>query len=132
MLPGKPGGVPPGAALPVAQRSEVPLVHYGNVALLAACLRDPVLSASLRRAYLAPLDSHRDNGLTAKATLRAYFEAARNMSSAAAILGVSRRTVATRLAAVEERLGGPLDAIGAELEIALRLDQLDPAATAAS
>ena len=70
--------------------------------------------------------------LTAKATLRAYFEAARNMSSAAAILGVSRRTVATRLAAVEERLGGPLDAIGAELEIALRLDQLDPAATAAS
>lgn len=113
------------AALSVAQRVAEPLVHYGDAALLAALLQDDLLFASLHRAYLAPLQSERDDGATAKATLRAYFGAARNISSAAAALGVNRRTVASRLAVVEERLGRPIDAVATELEVALRLDALE-------
>jgi len=112
------------AALPVAQRSPERCVHYPQVALLVATLGDDLLSTSLRRAYLAPLESQRDKGVAAKATLRAYFNAARNSSSAGAALGVSRRTVAARLGAVEELLERPLEQISSELEVALRMDEL--------
>lgn len=113
------------AALPVAQRVAGTLVRYGDVALLAAVLADDLLLTSLRRAYLEPLRRERDGGEAAMATLRAYFQTARNISSAAAALGVNRRTVASRLAAVEERLGRPLDAIATELEVAIRLDHFE-------
>jgi hypothetical protein len=113
------------AALPVAQLVPEPLVRYPDVALLATALADDLLITSLRRAYLAPLESERGRGEAAKATLRAYFGAARNVSSAAAALGINRRTVASRLAAVEERLGRRLDAVATELELALRLDGLE-------
>lgn len=113
------------AALPVAQGSAENFVRYADVALLAAVLRDDLLAASLRHAYLSPLEAERDAGKSAKATLRAYFSAARNASSAAAALGVNRRTVASRLVAVEERLGRTLDAIATELEVALRLDAFE-------
>lgn len=113
------------AALPVAERAAATLVHYADVALLAAVLQDDVLATSLRRAYLAPLTQERDGGAAAKETLRAYFAAAGNSSSAAAALGVNRRTVASRLSAIEERLERPLDVSSAEIELALRLDQLE-------
>ncbi len=115
------------AALPVAQRAAKTLVHYGDVALLAATLQDDLLAISLRRAYLSPLESTRDDGAEAKAMLRAYFAAAGNISSAAAALGIHRRTAASRLAAIEERLGRPLQVASAELETALRLDALEAA-----
>jgi hypothetical protein len=111
-------------ALPVVQRGPETLVHYAEVALLAAVLQDDLLATSLRQAYLRPLEAERD-AHTAKATLRAYFAAARNSSSAAASLGVNRRTVASRIAAIEDRLGRPLESIATELEIALRLDELN-------
>jgi hypothetical protein len=113
------------AALPVSQRAGAALVHYADVALLAAVLQDDVLATSLRRAYLAPLTQERDGGTAAKETLRAYFAAAGNISSAAAAIGVNRRTVASRLSAIEERLDRSLDATSAEIELALRLDQLE-------
>jgi len=113
------------AAMPIAQRAHDNFVLYAEVALLAATIHDDLLATSLRRAYLYPLEADRDQGSAAKATLRAYFGAARNVSSAASALGVNRRTVASRLAAVEERLGRSLDAIAAELEVALRLDEIE-------
>jgi len=116
------------AALSVARKGRSP-VHYREVALLAAALSDDVLGASLRQLYLAPLESERDGGVSAKATLRAYFAAERNASSAAAVLGVSRNTVTARLRAIEERIGCRLDACLAELEVALRLDERGVAAT---
>jgi len=45
--------------------------------------------------------------------------------SAAAALGVSRATVSSRLGAIEERLGRSPDAVSAEIEVALRLDEIE-------
>lgn len=110
------------AALPIAQSQSAEIVHYPDVALLATALHDDLLSSSLRQSYLHPIEADRDGGLVAKDTLRAYYKAERNASSAAADLGVNRATVRNRLAAIGERLGRDPDAISAELEVALRLD----------
>lgn len=113
------------AALPIAQRRPGAAVRYADVALIASVLQDDLLVTSLRRSYLTPLEAHRDGGLAAKETLRAYFASSGNVSSAAAALGVSRTTVRTRLDAMEERFGRPLDGAAAEIEIALRLDEVE-------
>jgi PucR-like helix-turn-helix protein/diguanylate cyclase with GGDEF domain len=113
------------AALPIALRSPKRLIRYAEVALLAATLQDELLSTSLRELYLLPLKRERDGGKVARETLRAYFATERNVSSAAAILGVSRRTVANRLHTIEKHLGCPLSACAAEVEAALRLHEVD-------
>jgi len=113
------------AALPVAIRSDRRLVRYSEAAVLASILQDDVFAASLQELYLSPLTSERDGGEMLRGTLRAYFSANRNVSSAAASLGVSRRTVANRLRTVEERIGRPLDSALIEMDAALRLDAFD-------
>ncbi len=118
------------AALPVAMRSPEPFVRYVDVALLAAVLQDELLAGTLRRLYLEPLQAERDGGDVAIETLRAYFAAGRNVSSAAAGLGVSRQAVGSRLRAAEERLGRPVDTCAAELEVALHLAALGKPAAA--
>jgi hypothetical protein len=110
------------AALPIAERRGEPLVRYADVALLAAIARDDLIATSLRQLYLTPLERARDGGKVARETLRAYFEAERNVSSTAAALGVDRRTGRNRLGAIEDLLGRPLKGAEADLEIALRLD----------
>jgi hypothetical protein len=111
------------AALPVAERRGEPVLRYGDVAVLAAIGRDDLLETSLRRLYLEPLERGREGGKVARQTLRAYFDADRNISSTAAALGVDRRTVRNRIGAIEELLGRPLRGSLADLEIALRLDE---------
>jgi PucR-like helix-turn-helix protein/diguanylate cyclase with GGDEF domain len=113
------------AALHIAQKTGDTLVRYSQVALLATVLKDDVLVAMLRRRYLEPLKGDRDDGETSRRTLRAYFNAAGNASSAAAALGVNRNTVRIRLAAIEERLGRSLAATSVEMETALRLHELE-------
>ena len=110
------------AALPIAERRGEAVVRYSDVALLAAIASDDLIATSLRQLYLTPLERARDGGKVARETLRAYFEAERNVSSTAAALGVDRRTVRNRLGAIEELLGRPLKGAEADLEIALRLD----------
>jgi DNA-binding PucR family transcriptional regulator len=88
-------------------------------------LQDELLATSLRQLYLDPLRGERDGGVVAMNTLRAYFAASGNASSAAAALGISRRTVGSRLAAIEDRLDLRLDAASAEIETALRLDEIE-------
>jgi len=110
------------AALPIAERRREAVLRYADVAVLASIARDDLLATSLRRLYLEPLERSRDGGRAARETLRAYFEAERNISSTAAALGVDRRTVRNRLRAIEELLGRPLTGSLADLEIALRLD----------
>jgi len=110
------------AALPIAERRGQPLLRYADVALVASILRDDLVSTSLRRLYLEPLEAARDGGKAARETLRAYFAAEQNVSSTAAALGVDRRTVSNRLHAIEELLGRPLQDCATDLEIALRLD----------
>jgi hypothetical protein len=112
------------ATLPVAQRVDSPGTRYGDVALLASVLRDPLLLDSLREQFLRPLDSERDRGAAARDTLNAYFAVDRNISSAAAKLGVKRHTVTRRLRAVEQRLGRSLVGCATEMELALKLERL--------
>ncbi len=113
------------AALPIALRTTEPIVRYRDVSLLASMLQDEVLRTSLRGLYLAPLARERDGGRTLRQTLRAYFAAARNISSAAAALKVTRHTVANRLRSVETHLDRPLDICTVELEAALRLYEIE-------
>jgi PucR-like helix-turn-helix protein/diguanylate cyclase with GGDEF domain len=115
------------SAFPIAAR-QASLVRYADVALLASTLKDDLLATSLHQLYLAPLEADRDGGRTLRATLRAYLAAGRNLSAAAAALGVSRQTVSKRLQAIEGHLGRYLDGCMAELEAALQLEELeDPA-----
>jgi hypothetical protein len=111
------------AALAIAERRGERIVSYADVAVIASILRDDLAADSLRHIYLEPLAQSRDNGKVARQTLRAYFEAERNISSTAAALGVDRRTVRNRLRSIEALLGRPLRGSLADLEIALRLDE---------
>jgi hypothetical protein len=116
------------AALVVAQRRRRALTRYSDVALLAAALKDEVLANALSKTYIAPLDATPGNGRAGavlRQTLRAYVAAECNASSAAAALGVVRRTVENRLHTIEERLGRALHPCPPELEVALQLDELD-------
>jgi PucR C-terminal helix-turn-helix domain/GGDEF-like domain len=112
------------AALLVALRRPRRLTRYRDVALLAAALGDETLARSLIDMYLSPLEDSRGGGAVLRQTLRAYLAAERNTSSAAAALGVVRKTVESRLRTIEEKLGRSLHPCPAELEVALRLDAL--------
>jgi sugar diacid utilization regulator len=112
------------AALLVARRRPQRVTRYGDVALLAAALGDEVLGRSLVGIYLAPLGVARDGGEVLLQSLRAYLCAECSVSSAAAALGVSRKTVEGRLRMVEKQLGRTLHPCPAELEVALLLDEI--------
>jgi hypothetical protein len=109
------------AGLPIALRETSGVVSYGDVALLAAALRDDVLAESLRQAYLVPLEGGGDGGWALRETLRAYMAADGNVSSTAAVLGVSRQTVKKRISIAQEKIGQPVSARGAEIKTALHL-----------
>jgi hypothetical protein len=117
------------AAHRIAQQRQQACVRYRDVALLVALSRDGDLVAFLRDTYLEPLASGRDEGAALRATLRAYFRCGRNLSSAAAALGIARQTVASRLAVVEERLGRSVDCVSTDLEALLGLEELGVLAT---
>jgi DNA-binding phage protein len=112
------------AAMAVAMRRGDRVVRYADVQLLASMLQDELLARSLNAIYLEPLAEERDGGEAVRCALRAYFRAGRNVSSAAAALGVNRQTVAKRLRVVEERLGDALVNRAADLEAALRLEEV--------
>lgn len=114
------------AAAPIALRPQPRMIRYSDVALLASALQDEVLASSLQRLYLDPLAYERDGGATLRHTLRAYFLACRQVSSTAAVLGVSRQTVAVRLRTIEERIGRSLDGCASEMDTALRMQELNP------
>lgn len=112
------------AALPIALRSPEAFVRYADVALLASILQDDLLTISLREMYLKPLEGRRDGGEALRETLRAYFACGRNVSSAAARLGVSRQAVNSRLRALEQTLGCSFESCATELEMTLRIEDL--------
>jgi DNA-binding PucR family transcriptional regulator len=73
--------------------------------------------------FLDPLAVGHD-GRSLVETLRAYLASGMNASAAAAALGISRRTVTSRLRASEKRLGRPIASSCAEIEVSLRLEEL--------
>jgi len=112
------------AALSIARRTTRNVARYAEHVLTASIQHNDLLVGSLHELYLAPLGAEPDGGELHLTTLRAYFGARRNSSSAAEALGVNRRTISNRLRAIEARLECPLDGIWAELETALRLFDL--------
>jgi DNA-binding PucR family transcriptional regulator len=98
--------------------------RYGEVALLATALQDETLRRSLHHLYLEPLRSDRDDGVALRQALRAYFATQGNITSMSAALGVDRKTTAKRLRLAEEKIGRSLTSCAADLELALRLEEL--------
>jgi len=115
------------AALEVMLRKPQTFTRGSDVILAAALLRNEVLTKSLLETYIAPLSARGYSGASIRETLRAYFEAGLNAATAAAALGVDRHTVQRRLRKAEAALGRRLDSCHAELEVALRLDEIEGA-----
>jgi hypothetical protein len=97
---------------------------FADVALLVPWLRDETRAQWLVDTYLSPLDSYGRSGRKLRETLRAYFASGRNASLTGATLKVTRRTIHNRIHLIEQNLGPLLDERQAELELALRLDNL--------
>lgn len=114
------------ATRPIVRGERPKQAHYAEFALSIAVREDELLADSLREIYLKPLSRERDGGETLLRTLRAYLDADRQVSPAAAALAVSRQTITNRLKKIEGRLGRPLGACLPELDAALRLSGLDP------
>ncbi len=96
-----------------------------DVVLIAAVMRDDALAASLIETYLTPLDGGRgERGVDLRRTLREYLAAGQNASTAAAALSVNRHTVQRRLRTVEDRLGQRIEQCHAELQVALRVEEI--------
>jgi hypothetical protein len=114
------------AALRVARLSSPPIALYSEAGVVAAILHDDLLIASLRDRYLLPVESD-GRGADLRRTLRRYLSTECNVSSTAAALGVSRRTVRNRLRRVEERAGLRIGDCLAELDLAMRIAELQSA-----
>jgi hypothetical protein len=112
------------AAWPVAMQRRESAVYAADVTLDAALLANDVLAKLHHETFLAPLESLRVGGHTARETLRAYFSCAGSIASAGAKLEVTPRTVENRLQAIAKTLDRPLHTCLAQLEIALRLEAL--------
>jgi sugar diacid utilization regulator len=118
------------AAYAVAQRVGSRVTRYADVALMAFGLSDELLASAFVKLYLGPLDNEPRRGAKLRDTLKAYFTAGQNAASASAALGVHERTVGYRLRNVEDRLGYSINARHAELEVALRIEELHQGAAA--
>ncbi len=102
-------------------------VRYADVAILALVLQSDLVARSLREIYLAPLGARCGQGAVARRILGAYFKAGRNAATAAKELGVDPKTVRRRVREIEQLLGRPLPMCHVELEVALRLEDVDDA-----
>jgi hypothetical protein len=111
-------------ALLVALGKPSRVTRYLDVALDAAALQDHVLADSLIEKYLSPLDDVAIDGQAARRTVRALFDTEHNASSAANALKVHRSTVHRRRDLIEQRLGYRLCEHQAEIELALRIEEL--------
>jgi hypothetical protein len=111
-------------AMQVALCQRKFVTRYADVLLLVPAVTERERGDSLVSIYLEPLEEPRERNPSMKETLRAYFEAELNVRAAAARLSVDRHTAATRLREIEERLGSSIHLRHAELEVALRLDDI--------
>jgi hypothetical protein len=112
------------AQLVARHRPQHKFTLYPYVALEAAALQDETLAHSLVETYLSPLDDGHGGGAGRRRMLRAFFDAEHNVSSAAARLKVDRSTVRRWRGEIEQRLGCRLHERRAEIELALRLEEL--------
>jgi hypothetical protein len=112
------------AAAAVAPHHGSRLTSFAEVALEASALQDPALGDALIARWLVPLDGPRDGGAQRRGVLRALIAAEGNRSAAAQALGIDRETIRRRLTEIEQRLGRRLSECQAEVDVALRVEQL--------
>jgi ActR/RegA family two-component response regulator len=112
------------AAHLVARHWPRKLTRYRDVAFEAVALQDEALADSLIERYLSPLDDMPIGGHAARRTLRGLFDAQYNVSSAAHRLEVHRSCVDRWREEIERRLGCRLPERQAEIEVALRIEDL--------
>jgi hypothetical protein len=115
-------------ALLRALRKPEKVVRYADGPLLVAALENDTLATWLK-GFLSPLLVGPDGGARLLQTLRAYIDTGCNSSSAASKLGVRRHTVGSRRREAEDLLGCPLRTCLAELDVALRLVELESGGT---
>lgn len=111
------------AAWPLARGQRHGAIRCANVTLEAALLGSDVLARLHCETYLAPLESLRDRGQTARQTLRALFQNNGSIASTSAALQITRRGVEKRLSVLDEVLPRPLRECQPELEVALRVEE---------
>lgn len=97
------------------------LTWYAENRLLLAGLRNDTLAQSLRQQYAVPLRGQ--PGL--RKALRAYIDTGCSVSSAAQHAGAGRQTITSRIRKAEQLIGKAVYACLAELDLALRLEELD-------
>jgi hypothetical protein len=112
------------ATLPVALSRPQMLTRCADVPLEAALLQHELLAGLLVKNYLSPLNDQKDGGAVLRKTLRAYFAKECNAAKAGVALQVDRHTVGRRLHTIEQTLGRLIPTCRAELEVALRLEEL--------
>jgi hypothetical protein len=115
------------AAQLVVRNRAMSMIHCADVTLDAALLANPLLFRLHQETYLTPLDGLRNKGQIARATLSAYFACEQNIVSTSHRLNVSRKTVENRLQQITAVLKLPLHACIPELQVALRLENLNAA-----
>jgi hypothetical protein len=108
------------AAITLATHLDQSCVKYVDIALLAMALADDLLATSLQHMYLEPVEC-RPGGTHLFKTLGAYYAAQGNVTSAAAAVGINRKTVLSHLRTAEAAIGRSLVVHAAELETALKL-----------
>ncbi len=113
------------AAFAVALRRPEKVAWYADTRLLAAALQNDTLARSLTQRYLVPLSTQSDGGAKLRQTLRTYIDLECNTTSAAHGLQVRRHTVKSRVCAAERLIGATLRECLAELDVALRLEELN-------
>jgi len=116
-------------ALVIALRRSEKIVRYADSPVFAAAVQNDTLTRWLQD-FLEPLRSQKDGGVGLRQTLRALIDAECNRRAAATVLKVDRHTVEGRLRTAERLLGRALHTCLPELDIALRLEELDGVAPA--
>jgi hypothetical protein len=111
-------------AMLVARDRPSRVTRYLDVALDVAALQDYALADSLIEKHLSPLEDVPVGGQTARRAVRALFDAEHNVSSAANALGVHRSSVHRWRDQIERRLGYRLHERQAEIELALRVEDI--------
>jgi PucR C-terminal helix-turn-helix domain len=113
------------SAFDIAIRKPNSIIRYADDRLLAGVLQDSTLVSSLTHKYLVPLSCQSDGGKKLRVTLRTYINLECNATSASHPLRVGRHTVESRVHTVEQLIGCPLRECLAELDLALRLEELN-------
>jgi hypothetical protein len=104
-----------------AQALGQPVIRHEEVAVAALASADRAAAAQLVHDELGALMGEQQRAGRLMDTLSAYLEHGQNGASAAAVLGVSPRTVSHRLRLIESALGHPVSSRAIELHTALRL-----------